>query len=110
MRIQDELNGLGISISHTTIATVLRSSVSRRRERDDQAAGARDAVLDRLHHGSVDRFVYAEVVTVDDQHPCVRCETQQLTRQSIHPGQLCPTAGVLVAPVNPAITPKWTAP
>jgi hypothetical protein len=28
--------------------------------------------------------VHAEVVAVDDQHPCVRRETQQLTRQSIY--------------------------
>jgi putative CocE/NonD family hydrolase len=55
------------------------------------------AVLDRLHHGSVDRVVHTEVVTVDDQHPCVRRETQQLTRQSIHDAHTTqlPTAQVL---------------
>jgi hypothetical protein len=42
--------------------------IRRRGARDDQAAGAGDSVLDRLHHGSVDRVVHAEVVTVDDQH------------------------------------------
>jgi hypothetical protein len=64
--------------------------VRRRGARDHQTAGARDAVLDRLHHCSVDRVVHAEVVAVDDQHPCVRRETQQLTRQSIHDGPVCP--------------------
>ena len=65
--------------------------VRRRWARNHQAAGARNAGLDRLHHGSVDRVVHAEVVAVDDQHPRVRFEAQQLARQSIHGAPVCPT-------------------
>ena len=41
----------------------------------------------------LDRVVHAEVVAVDDQHPGVRREAQQLTRQSAHDTQVCPTSG-----------------
>jgi hypothetical protein len=56
--------------------------VRRRGAWDKQAAGAPDAVLDRLHHRSVDRVVHAEVVTVDDQDPRVGPEAELLTRRN----------------------------
>ncbi len=62
--------------------------VRRGRAGHHKAARASDAVLDRLHHSSVDRLVHAEIVTVHDQDPCVRGEPQQLARQLDHNASL----------------------
>src|SRR5205823_3117166 len=57
------------------------------------------------------RVVHAEVVAVDDQHPCVRREAQQLTRQSIHDGSVCPTNRLGKDDASPlTVAPRGTLP